>query len=66
MPTYWENSNFHDESIFTANEDQRLQWGSTDMHVIHPKGKGSGIMVSNFIDERDEYFIYLFIYLFIK
>ena len=46
---------FHDESIFTANEDQRLQWGSTDMHVIRPKSKGSGIMVSDFVDERNGY-----------
>jgi len=46
---------FHDESIFTANENQRLQWGSADIHVIRPKGKGSSIMVSDFIDERNGY-----------
>ena len=46
---------FHDESIFTANEDQKLQWGSADMHVIRPKGKGAGIMVSDFIDEFNGY-----------
>lgn len=46
---------FHDESIFTANEDQKLQWGSTDMHVIFPKSKGAGIMVSDFIDELNGY-----------
>ena len=45
----------HDESIFTANEDQKLQWGSADMHVIRPKGKGAGIMVSDFIDELNGY-----------
>ena len=46
---------FHDESIFTANEDQKLQWGSADMHVIRPKGKAAGIMVSDFIDEYNGY-----------
>jgi len=30
----------HDKFIFTANEDQILQWESRDMHVIRPKGKG--------------------------
>ena len=46
---------FHDESIFSANEDQRTQWGSADMHSIKPKGKGAGIMVSDFIDEHNGY-----------
>jgi len=44
-----------DESIFTPNEDQGLQWGNTDMHVIHPKSNGSRIMVSDFIDEHNGY-----------
>ena len=46
---------FHDESVFTANEDQKLQWGSADIHVIWPKGKGVGIMVSDFIDGHNGY-----------
>ena len=39
---------FHDDSIFSANEDQGSQWGEKDSHVIKPKSKGSGIMVSDF------------------
>ena len=46
---------FHDELIFLANEDQRTQWGSVDMHSIKPKDKGAGIMVSDFIDEHIGY-----------
>ena len=29
---------FHDESIFSLNEDQRTQWSSEDMRAIKPKG----------------------------
>ena len=43
---------FHDESIFNSNEDQSVQWGTHDMVTIKPKGKGSGIMVSDFITEE--------------
>ena len=43
---------FHDESIFTVNDHQKTQWGTKDMLVIKPKGKGSGIMVSDFVDEH--------------
>ena len=46
---------FHDESIFSANEDQGSQWGEKDNDAIKPKGKGSGIMVSDFIDEFNDY-----------
>ena len=33
---------FHDESIFNAYDDQKVQWGRSDMQTIRPKGKGSG------------------------
>ena len=39
---------FHDESTFSANEDQNLMWG-----VNKPKSRGAGIMVSDFIDEHN-------------
>ena len=42
---------FHDESIFSSNEDQTTQWGTDDMVLIKPKGKGNGMMVSDFISE---------------
>ncbi len=38
---------FHD-----ANDDETLQWGVKGEGMLHPKSKGSGIMVSDFIDER--------------
>ena len=43
---------FHDESTFQANEDQTVMWGQRGKHVLRPKGKGSGIMVSDFVDEH--------------
>ena len=44
---------FHDESIFNANEDQQTQWGTPDTIMIKPKGKGSSIMVLDFVDEHN-------------
>lgn len=41
----------HDESIFHSNEDQGWQWAEKGKVVIKPKGKGRGLMVSDFIDE---------------
>ena len=46
---------FHNKSVFCCNEDQRTQWGSKDMHAIRPKGKVSGMMVSDFIVEQGGY-----------
>ncbi len=46
---------FHDESTFNANDDQPMMWKDATMQVIKPKGRGSGIMVSDFIEERDGY-----------
>ena len=43
---------FHDESTFQANEDQSTFWGIKGTVVMKPKNKGSGIMVSDFIDEK--------------
>lgn len=42
---------FHDESIFSANEDQNHMWGTKGQKI----NKGSGIMVSDFIDEFHGY-----------
>ena len=46
---------FHDESIFNANDDQTQQWGVKGEGMLRPKSKGSGIMVSDFIEERAGY-----------
>ena len=43
---------FHDESTFSANEDQNIMWGVKGQKMIKPKSKGAGIMVSDFIDEK--------------
>ena len=42
---------YHDESIFN-NEGQLWMWAAEDMVVLRPKLKGSGIMVSDFIDQH--------------
>ena len=46
---------FHDESTFQANDDQPTLWATKGSSVMRPKSKGSGIMVSDFISERDGY-----------
>ncbi len=46
---------FHDESTFHVNEDQNFAWGQKGEHMLRPKSKGSGIMVSDFVDERSGY-----------
>jgi hypothetical protein len=42
---------FHDESIFNSNEDESVQWGMKDQYFVHPKSKGAGIMVADYIEE---------------
>ena len=42
---------YHDESIFNSSEGQSWMWAAEDMVVLRPKTKGSGIMVSDFIDQ---------------
>ena len=44
---------FHDESTFQSNEDQPTLWAEKGTAVMRPKSKGSGIMVSDFIDKRN-------------
>ena len=44
---------FHDESCFHSHEAQDWQWAEEGRLVIRPKGKGRGLMVSDFIDEYD-------------
>ena len=46
---------FHDESTFQANDDQSTFWRIEDTVVMKPKSKGCGIMVSDFIDEKNGY-----------
>ena len=46
---------FHDESTFQANDDQTTMWGKKGEHMLPAKSKGSGIMVSDFVDERCGY-----------
>ena len=43
---------FHDELTFQANEDQTIMWGKKGESMLRPKRKGSGIMVSDFINEK--------------
>ena len=46
---------FYDESTFQANEDQSTVWVMPGTSVMHPKSKGSGIMVLDFIEEKEGY-----------
>ena len=46
---------FRDESTFQSNDDQPTLWGTKNTHVLKPKSKGAGIMVSDFIDEKQGY-----------
>ena len=48
---------YHDESIFNTNEGQTWMWGEEDRPAILPKTKGSGIMVSDFVEEHGGYLI---------
>lgn len=48
---------FHDKTTFMANEDQPTQWGMKGEKMIKPKSKGSGIMVSDFIDEHNGFLV---------
>ena len=43
---------YHDESTFNTNEGQTWIWGEDDRPAILPKTKGSGIMVSDFVEEH--------------
>ena len=59
---YWSISNaqlklswIKDESTFQSNDDQPTFWRMQDTHVMCPKSKGAGIMVSDFICEQDGY-----------
>ena len=41
----------HDESTFCSNEDQNFMCGTKNQKNYKPKSRGSGITVSDFIDE---------------
>ena len=44
---------FHDETTFQANDDQPTLWAEKGTCVMRPKSKGSDIMLSDFIEERN-------------
>ena len=44
---------YHAESIFNTNEGLKWMWATDDTPVIQPKTKGSGIMVSEFVDNHN-------------
>ena len=46
---------FHDESAYNTTEDTPTLWGEKGKLPIKPKGRGSSIMVSEFIEEKDGY-----------
>ena len=46
---------FHDESTYNTTEDTPTLWGEKGKLPIKPKGRGSSIMVSELIEERDGY-----------
>ena len=46
---------FHDESAYNTTEDTPTLWGEKGKQPIKPKGRGSSIMVSEFIEEKDGY-----------
>ena len=41
--------------FFSINKGQSWMWGEEDGPAILPKTKGSGIMISDFVDEFDDY-----------
>jgi hypothetical protein len=41
----------HDESTFSANDGRRSCWVKEEENPLRPKGKGRGIMVSEFLTE---------------
>ena len=43
---------YQDESIFNVNDAQKWMWATDDMPVLQPKSKGSGIMVSDFVEQH--------------
>ena len=46
---------FHDESAYNTTEDTPMLWGEKGKLPIKAKGRGSSIMVSEFIEEKDGY-----------
>ena len=46
---------FHNKSTFQVNNEENWMWGEQRQYVLKPKSRGSGIMVSDFIDEHNGY-----------
>ena len=46
---------YHDESIYNTNEGLSWMWGEDDFPATSPKKKGSGIMVSDFVEDHIDF-----------
>ena len=44
---------YHDETTFQSNQHQKWALGQHDQFFLRKKGRGSGVMISDFIEERD-------------
>ena len=42
----------HDESTFNANDGKQQMWMKKDKQPLRPKGRGKGLMVSDFLTPR--------------
>ena len=49
---------FHDETTFQSSDDQTKAWGQADQVFLRNKGRGAGIMISDFIKEFDGFLGY--------
>lgn len=58
LDTKWEDIIFwfHDESTLNTNDDQSVMWKDETMQVIKPKGRGAGLMISDYCALSDEMF----------
>ena len=46
---------YHDETTFQTNDDEKWAWGEKGQIFLRKKGRGAGIMISDFIEEYDGY-----------
>ena len=50
LPNFYPN-----ETTYNANEGEATMWKDDTMQIIKPKGRGAGVMVSDFVEERAGY-----------
>ena len=43
---------FHEECVFSTNEGQLGAWATEDDSIIQLKTKGTGIMISDYVDQH--------------